>query len=407
MPAISCGDILTSNTKLADDITCTDDQGLAIGANNITLDCNGHAVNNITPFNFGTGIKLSGISGAKIKNCSVTGEFYGFNLANSSNNVLTGNTVNDSTFGFYIGYNSNYNKLINNNSTISNSENFALYSNTHNTLAGNYAGDYYGYDLQFNCTHESLFNNTAVGHPFSNGIGYNIGIGSDNNLLKGNTATLYDFGYYLLQANNNTLQNNNAVRDIDFGYYLQTSSNNKFVSNVGSNTGPALYSGFGGTSYFAQPDSIANLFAANQANNNTNVGFYDQSLGKGKNGTANRYTIDMCSGNSNGGSNPGGLCENTGGLAINVKLSNVASGVSSLNMNVTLIDGSLVPLAWQVRNVPSPSNGENVFFSFNNVPPGVTQYFVCAMESPNTSNNSCTIYPLPANNLAKVDYNVP
>jgi len=106
--AISCGDTIMQSTGLTADIGPCPQDGLIIGADNITLDCNGHTVSGFGT-GFGTGIEVpDGISGVTIKNCQVT-EFggNGFNIFSPSNKLLD-NTVTNNGVGFNIvGVNNN------------------------------------------------------------------------------------------------------------------------------------------------------------------------------------------------------------------------------------------------------------------------------------------------------------
>src|SRR5579883_1710570 len=42
--ALSCGDTVTANTTLTADLNCVASSGLIIGANNVTIDLNGHTI---------------------------------------------------------------------------------------------------------------------------------------------------------------------------------------------------------------------------------------------------------------------------------------------------------------------------------------------------------------------------
>ena len=102
--AVTCGYTITESLKLTADIGPCSENGIIIGAYNITLDCNGHTVSG-SGSGFGTGITIpAGISRVTIKNCEVTGfGGSGFSVF-GSNNVLRGNTAeNNGGAGFNIG----------------------------------------------------------------------------------------------------------------------------------------------------------------------------------------------------------------------------------------------------------------------------------------------------------------
>jgi parallel beta-helix repeat protein len=64
---VSCGDVITEDTKLNKDLNCSGD-GLEIDADDVTLDLNGHFIKGDGS---GTGVLVDGQSGVKIKNGTV------------------------------------------------------------------------------------------------------------------------------------------------------------------------------------------------------------------------------------------------------------------------------------------------------------------------------------------------
>jgi parallel beta-helix repeat protein len=88
--------------------------GLIIGHNGITLNCNGHTITG-TSANIYAGIYLSGKTGVAVENCKVTRFRYGIELVSSSSNTLTTNTASGNHYdGFYLLGSSNSNKLTTN-----------------------------------------------------------------------------------------------------------------------------------------------------------------------------------------------------------------------------------------------------------------------------------------------------
>ena len=87
---VACGDIITQSLKLAADIGPCSENGITIGVDNITLDCNGHTVSG-SRSGFATGITLpQGVSGVTIKNCEVIGfGGDGFTVIGRSNTLRT------------------------------------------------------------------------------------------------------------------------------------------------------------------------------------------------------------------------------------------------------------------------------------------------------------------------------
>jgi parallel beta-helix repeat protein len=101
---VSCGQVITANTTVDNDLTCPDD-GLIIGAHDITLDLNGHAVggSSIFPSCPGPqagpdfGIEKPGYDGVTIENGFVSGQGFnvGIALNGADRNVIRNITVGD------------------------------------------------------------------------------------------------------------------------------------------------------------------------------------------------------------------------------------------------------------------------------------------------------------------------
>jgi parallel beta-helix repeat protein len=195
---------------ISTDTILTEDHvgNIVIGADNVTLDGNGHGIIGPSPdificdpntgdVSWTIGILLEGRTGVTIKNCSVTGFGYGFFLNDSDRNILQGNIANDNAFiGFVLSYSSD-NTL------------------RDNTVSGNGDDPGNGFEL---CT---SFRNTFQGNTAndnSNGFTFDD---SDGNILRGNTA------------NNNTIS----------GFMVGYSSNNTLTDNTVSNNANGIWGG--------------------------------------------------------------------------------------------------------------------------------------------------------------------
>jgi len=104
---VSCGDTITTDTTLDSNLVCGA-TGLIVGADDITLDCNGHT---ITGSSSSSGISLTSRSGVTVKNCNVSNFVVGFVLRFSSNNILEGNTASSNIEGFRVGFSSDDNSF--------------------------------------------------------------------------------------------------------------------------------------------------------------------------------------------------------------------------------------------------------------------------------------------------------
>lgn len=125
--AVSCGDSLTANTVLTSDLVC-DGDGLIIGVNGITLDCNGH---NITygVAEEGIGVDLTDRSNSIVKNCIIIkNSEYGFDnrgimVYNSINSLIKNNDINTNGLGnFGIEVSKSTDSIIKNNVITNNAE---------------------------------------------------------------------------------------------------------------------------------------------------------------------------------------------------------------------------------------------------------------------------------------------
>jgi parallel beta-helix repeat protein len=83
--------MITSDTKLTENHSGS----IIIGADDVTLDCDGRTV---TGSGSGTGILLDGRTGVTVKKCHVTGFTTGFSLEASTDNTFEGNTAKGNTF---------------------------------------------------------------------------------------------------------------------------------------------------------------------------------------------------------------------------------------------------------------------------------------------------------------------
>ena len=90
-PVLSCGDTLTANTTLTENLTGCTGGGLTIGANNVTLDCAGHTLSG-NGSNIGVTV-ANGLSGVTVKNCTITGFNKGVTVDTSTNFSLLDNTI--------------------------------------------------------------------------------------------------------------------------------------------------------------------------------------------------------------------------------------------------------------------------------------------------------------------------
>jgi parallel beta-helix repeat protein len=221
----------TKTCKLTQDIDdlISDEDGIAIVSNGITLLCNGHS---ITGDGSGQGVTSYGVSGVTIKDCTVEGFYFGIYLLGGGYNTVNNNTANlNGLEGIFLS-NSDSNSLNNNqandNSAVLLSAVGIFLGNSHNntvnnnTANNNYSAVTYaaGIHLQ-DSSNNTVNNNTADNNSASTGDGVGISVPDNSNANV---------------VNSNTADNNSS-----YGYFLDddTSADNTFHHDECSDNGAA------------------------------------------------------------------------------------------------------------------------------------------------------------------------
>ncbi|MEW6328674.1 MAG: PKD domain-containing protein, partial [Candidatus Micrarchaeota archaeon] len=273
----SCGDTITLNATLSNNLLDCPRRGLTIGADNITLDCGGYSIiGNGTSFgvasenrqnitikncvikNFSRGISLASTTNSTLTNNTVLNNTYGVVLVSSSNNNITENTAQNNTFGFLFAYSSSDN-IISSSTALNNNEGFYLSDSSHNTFALDNArdniGGFYLFSSPNNTFTESIAEKNTYGFFLES---------SPGNIFTKNTATENKFGFLYSSSNQSTVTNNTIANSSVAGVYSLSSTNNNFAANTVQNSSDA---------FFVVLSSNDNIFTSN-AILNSNAGFY-------------------------------------------------------------------------------------------------------------------------------------
>jgi len=221
------------------------------GVQNTTLNCLGYNIdtNNRTDA-YGVYLDGSSISNNTIKNCNITGFFFGINLQLSSNNTLINNTFKNNTCGIILYLSSN-NTLINNTFN-NNSYGIDITVGSNNTVSNNTANNNtYGIYLD-SSTNNAISSNTANNNwygiyldpsPNSNIIGGGIYLQySPNNTIVSNTANdnIVGGGILIYFSPNNTIVNN-TITNNKAGIFIESSPNSALTNNTANNNGLGFY----------------------------------------------------------------------------------------------------------------------------------------------------------------------
>ena len=92
IPEAHCGGTITQDTTLGVSLFCRNGDGLAIGAKDITLNCNGFRLNGN---GLNTGVILNGVTNVQIKNCQVRNFATGIRATKSNDNTIFNNFFNN------------------------------------------------------------------------------------------------------------------------------------------------------------------------------------------------------------------------------------------------------------------------------------------------------------------------
>ena len=191
-----CGDTVTSNYLLGDNLGPCSGHGLVVKSN-VVLDCRGFQIMGIGGTTEQYGISFSGkpgaeITGATVKGCRVSRFHRGIRLHAAGNNLVADNTATD------------------------------------NGDERNHVG--YGIDVSGG-SHDNVIENNRVQRNADEGI--HIGTGSLKNRFAGNTSTdNYRENLYLLLANGNVFVRNTLGPGGVNSLYLKDSSENLFEGNT-------------------------------------------------------------------------------------------------------------------------------------------------------------------------------
>jgi len=153
-----------------------------------------------------------------------------------------------------------------------------------------------GSGITFNAHGGATVENCNVS-GFSMGFYVSGADGSNNNILRDNTATNDTYGFYLKGTSGNALNRNTADHDSNTGIYLYRAQSGTLTGNTASSNGH-----FG---FRFDKGSIHNAVSGNTADSNGQYGYWARS---GQNNVKNTFSSNECSSNLVGGSDPTGLC---------------------------------------------------------------------------------------------------
>ena len=195
---VSCGDVITADTTLDSDLVNCPGDGLFIGADNVTLDLDGHTIDG-TLAPGGYGVYVEEHQGVRIQNGAMQDFVASVFLVESSRNVVTGLTAP----GGIMLENASEN-LIAHNTVPAAGAGVKLYANSDrnriefNVLSGSGNGVFL------------ITTDPAAGQP-------------GGNTIVSNLAFHNDYGVVILSGEPNRVERNSLV-DSEYGMYVSTPS---------------------------------------------------------------------------------------------------------------------------------------------------------------------------------------
>ncbi len=231
---VSCGAIITTDTRLDRDLVGCQGDGLVIGAAGITLDLNGHTVSGTGG---GTGIDDSaGHDRVRIINGTVTSFSNGIVLIGASSSRLTGLTVTDNASGgISLVDGSDANRVERNVVSGNRLDGIFLFASDNNMIAQNSVtgNDPAGISL-VEGSDDNRVQRNRLSH---NTIGIAVGVSQRNkiehNSLSGNAI----IGIVLDQSHDSVIKKNSVSRSELYGILLAASNDNRISKNTAAANG--------------------------------------------------------------------------------------------------------------------------------------------------------------------------
>ncbi len=264
----TCGITLYQNTKLDNDVQCND-TAFFMGADDITLDCDGHTLTgNATGSNVfvtGFGVLSENRVNITIKNCIIQNFTNGIKFYSTNKSFLLNNTALENAHGFGLVFSSG-NNLTSNTAKDNDGSGFVLVISNNNVLTKNNAQDNeVGFTIAHTSNNNILKNNRAT----NNADGFWVQI-SSNNTFSSNKANENSHGFFLADSSsNNTLNSNIAKRNSMHGFLIARSNENTLINNIANNNN------FAGI--YLTNSSLNKLLNNKLNNNNNSLGVYLQN----------------------------------------------------------------------------------------------------------------------------------
>jgi len=272
---------LTENFTLASDMKFSN-TGFIIGADNITLDLNGHTLTgNYAPFpdspeQYTAGVQIDGHTGVTVKNGTIRGFNWGITLSNSDYNCIEGIAAIDNTARGLALYGSENNLIEGVVATGNTYDGMIVSYSCNNVIKSVVSSDngWWGIEITSGSDDNQVLNSTFANNGNIQAAGGVIIVGSNGNLVKGCTSNRNDtvgvgvvgrrppepgipvpvignivrdstitnnnlMGIRLAIADNTSIIGNTIGNNDFMGISLEIADENSIIDNIISNNEPA------------------------------------------------------------------------------------------------------------------------------------------------------------------------
>jgi parallel beta-helix repeat protein len=281
---VVCGQVITHNTHVKNDLTDCPGDGLVIGASNIKLNLGGHTIDGVnnsaadginnkggfdnvkivhgTLQQFGNGVELLGADNNKLSHLKVTQNHDGIRLSGSNSNKLDHDAAFSNFDGIFL-VNSDHNRVSHDKAYSNGSSGIVLqFGNDFNKVDHNVAHDNTAWGITSDGSTHDVYNHNRV---FNN---HTAGIEPFNGsmlTITGNKASRNRIGIELFNSDNSKLKNNRLKANTLDGIHTFTgSTGNLLLRNLSNKNG-------------ADGIDVAdsgNTLTKNHADKNVNLGIF-------------------------------------------------------------------------------------------------------------------------------------
>jgi parallel beta-helix repeat protein len=284
---VSCGAVITTNTKLQSDLVDCPGDGIVIGSDNIKLDLGGHRVDGLgsaAPFGSNGIDNSGGYDNVIIKDGTVTEFQQGVVLVGTTGNLVRGLNVSRNTSdAFFVdgfaGLDSNANNLVDNRA-FGNGGGIHLRGSNGNVIRGNSstANRGRGIELTFSSQSNSIDENVLVGNE---GQGIFLLDGADGNELARNFVVANSLSGVLIAGSNRNevvankiAQNGGDGLGVVDGDFPAASDENVLARNALIANGADGIFVYGPSEFLGQqiPGAAGTVILANEADANADDG---------------------------------------------------------------------------------------------------------------------------------------